>query len=156
MEDLPLAVALWSDDGVMRHMGGPQSQEATRDRLQVEMERQNRYGVQYWPVFLRETGAFVGCSGLRPFHDEARVFELGVHIGPRFWSRRLGEEAARAVTGYAFAELKAEALTAGHGPGNIHSKALIGRLGFTYTHDEPWGAQEILHPFYRLAASKQA
>jgi ribosomal-protein-alanine N-acetyltransferase len=41
-------------------------------------------------------------------------------------------------------------LTAGHGPKNINSKDLLERLGYTFSHEEPWGAQEIMHPFYRL------
>ena len=47
-----------------------------------------------------------------------------------------------------------EAIVAGHGPGNIYSKQLLGRLGFTFTHEEPWGALNVLHPYYRLERSK--
>ncbi len=101
------------------------------------MDRPQRFGVQYWPIFYRPTGQFAGCCGLRPFRDESRVRELGVHIARPFWSERLGEEAARAVIGYAFDELQLEAVTAGHNSGNSHSKALIERLGFTYTHLQP-------------------
>ena len=149
-DDLPLASALWADPGVMRYMGGPMSPKTAKARLELEIERQRVAGVQYWPVFHRMTKEFVGCSGLRPFHDEANVYEMGVHIAPNFWSERLGEEAARAVMLYAFEDLQVDALTAGHGPGNVHSQALIERLGFQRTHEEPWGPLGILHPFYRL------
>jgi [ribosomal protein S5]-alanine N-acetyltransferase len=50
----------------------------------------------------------------------------------------------------AFRELEVRGLVAGHGPENVHSKALIERLGFVYTHVEPWGKLNILHPFYKL------
>ena len=152
-EDLPLATALWTDENVMRYMGGPSTPEAILKRLHIEMERQLAYGVQYWPLFHRTTDEFVGCSGLRPFHDESGVFEMGVHIVPRFWSERLGEEAARTVMQYAFEELQVRALTAAHGPGNVNSQSLIERLGFWFTHEEPWGLSATLHPFYRLNAS---
>ena len=56
----------------------------------------------------------------------------------------------RAVARVAFDELGVSALTAGHGPENVNSKALLLRLGFRYTHEEPWGTQGVLHPFYRL------
>ena len=148
--DLPLAESLWTDPGVMRHMGGPMTDEGVRTRLQLEMRRQKTLGVQYWPMFLRDTGEFAGCAGLRPWHDEANVLEVGVHVARRFWSERLGEEAARAVIAFAFAELGCRALTAGHGPHNHNSKALIERLGFRYTHEAPWGAAGVMHPFYRL------
>ena len=148
--DLPLAFSLWGNPEVAFYLGGTLTLDATRDKLQVEMDRQQRFGVQYWPIFDRSSNHFAGCCGLRPFRDEPRVFELGVHIARPFWSARLGEEAARAVIAYAFDHLQLEALTAGHNPGNLHSKALIARLGFTYTHMQPWGPHNLEHPFYRL------
>ena len=75
---------------------------------------------------------------------------MGVHIARPFWSGRYGEEAARAVMGHAFDTLRLSALTAAHAPENSNSQALIQRLGFHFTHMEPWGPQGMLHPFYRL------
>lgn len=149
-DDLPLALSLWGDPEVAHYLGGVITAEQCAAKLRVEMDRQERLGVQYWPVFERATGEFVGAAGLRPFHDETEVRELGVHIGRRFWSGKFGEEAARAVIGYAFDTLKLTALVAGHNPENVHSKALMGRLGFLYTHHEPWGPVDLMHPFYRM------
>ena len=148
--DLPLAFSLWGDPEVAFYLGGTLTLDATRDKLQVELDRQQRFGVQYWPIFHRTSNQFAGCCGLRPFRDEPRVRELGVHIARPFWSERLGEEAARTVIAYAFDHLQLEALTAGHNPGHLNSKALIARLGFTYTHMQPWGPLNLDHPFYRL------
>lgn len=149
-DDLPLAVALWTDPGVMGYMGGPMSPEAAADRMALEMSRQAELGFQYWPMFSLATGEHAGCAGLRPFHDHPDLLELGVHVARPFWSARLGEEAARAVIAWAWRNTRAAALVAGHFPENHHSEALIGRLGFAYTHHEPWGANAVLHPYYRL------
>ncbi len=149
-EDAPLAVSLWGDPEVTFFLGGALTEEQCRAKLRVEMDRQERFGVQYWPMFERATGAFVGVAGMRPYHDETEVREVGVHIARRFWSAKLGEEAARAVMGYGFEVLKLEALVAGHHPENVHSKALMARLGLTYTHEEPWGPLNLMHPYYRM------
>lgn len=151
--DRDLAVSLWTHPEVMQFLGGTGTPQAAIDRLSLEIQNQQMFGVQYWPIFLRSNGEFAGCAGLRPFHNEHAVYELGVHIARPFWSERLGEEAARAVVHFAFGSLRARALTAGHNPDNIHSKALILRLGFHFTHLEPWGPFQILHPFYRLEPS---
>lgn len=148
--DLPLAIELWTNPEVMGHMGGPMSVGDAADRMRLQMEHQRALGFQYWPMFSLETGAFAGCSGLRPFHQRVDVIEIGVHLSRAFWSGRYGEEAARAVIRWAWENTKAEALVAGHGPHNEHSKALIGRLGFVYTHHEPWGPHRTMHPYYRL------
>lgn len=151
--DLPLAVSLWGDPEVMRHMAGPMTPEEARQRLALEMERQANFGIQYWPIFELATGRHAGCSGLRPFHDQHGVLEVGVHIARPFWSGRFGEEAARAVIAYAFRNADVDAVVAGHGPENSNSKALIERLGFVYTHHEPWGPVDLMHPIYRLERS---
>jgi len=126
------------------------SHEQVEERLKLEMERARSVGVQYWPIFERATGEFAGCAGLRPYHQELGVFEVGVHIMRRFWSAGLGEEAARAVIRFAFDHLKVSGLTAGHNPDNVHSKSLLGRLGFTFSHIEPWGPLQTGHLFSRL------
>lgn len=151
--DQSLAISLWTNPEVMQFLGGTGTPQTAIERLHLEMQRQQQFGVQYWPIFLGSDGAFAGCAGIRPFHNEHAVFELGVHIARPFWRERLGEEAARAVIAFAFNHLHARALTAGHNPDNTHSKALILRLGFQFTHLEPWGPFEILHPFYRLEPS---
>jgi ribosomal-protein-alanine N-acetyltransferase len=148
--DQPLAALLWKDAAVMRYMGGPLDDQGVQSRLALEISRQERFGFQYWPVFLLDTGEHVGCSGLRPFHDEQGVLELGVHIAHKFWGARLGEEAARAVIQYGFRRIDAQAIVAGHGPHNDNSKALLLRLGFTFTHEESWGELNLLHSYYRM------
>lgn len=148
--DLPLAVALWTDAEVMSHMGGAMTPEQAEARMRLEMARQEEFGLQYWPIFDVSTGANAGCSGLRPYGDDAGVREIGVHIARPFWSGRYGEEAARAVIEYGFGTLGLHTLMAGHGPDNVNSKALIERLGFRFTHMSPWGAKDIPHPWYRL------
>ena len=149
-EDLPLATALWTDPGVMAHMGGPMSRAAVAERLELEIGRQVRFGFQYWPIFSLAMGEHAGCAGLRPFHDYADLLEMGVHVARPFWSARLGEEAARAVIAWAWQQTDVAGLVAGHGPENKNSKALIERLGFVHTHHEPWGPHGLMHPYYRL------
>jgi len=60
-EDTALAEALWCDPEVTRFFGGAMSREQVRDRLHAECERNSRLGLQYWPMFLRETGEFAGA-----------------------------------------------------------------------------------------------
>ena len=159
LADRDLARSLWTDPEVMRHMGGAATPAAADQRLQQEIDRQARLGFQYWPIFLRTTGQFAGCAGLRCFHPETpdrqppQELEVGVHLARPCWSLRLGEEAARAVIDHAFDVLGVESLMAGHGPAHTDSQALILRLGFVYAQHVVWGPLQALHPFYRLRRS---
>ena len=57
-KDAALAEALWCDSEVTHYFGGAMTREQADNRLDRK-ERENRLGVQYWPMFLRETGEFV-------------------------------------------------------------------------------------------------
>ena len=113
--DLPLAIALWTDPEVMRHMGGAVSAEDAAARMRLQMQHQRTLGFQYWPMFTLASGQHAGCAGLRPFHDRQDVAEIGVHVARPFWSGRYGQEAACAVIAWAWANTSVEALARGMG-----------------------------------------
>jgi [ribosomal protein S5]-alanine N-acetyltransferase len=148
--DLPLAVGLWGDPQVTRHIDarGQLSAADVQELLERYIAMERQHGIQYWPIFLLETSEHVGCCGLRP--RDRGVYELGVHIRPRWWRQGLAEEAAAAVVRYAFDRLRADALFAGHNPNNAASKRLLEKLGFRHTHDEHYAATGLDHPSYRL------
>lgn len=152
-DDLELAVALWSDPEVARYLyaQGPLERAAVAERLQREIETQEAYGFQYWPIFLRTDGDHVGCCGLRPYQSDEGVHELGVHLRPCYWHQGLAVEAASAVIDFAFSRLGARALFAGHHPANAASRRMLEKLGFRYTHDQLYPPTGLHHPSYLLS-----
>lgn len=149
-DDVELAMALWGDPDVARLVGGPFSREQVRQRLSREISCQESDGVQYWPIFLRTTGEHVGCCGLAPFTPDERIYEIGFYLRKEHWGRGYGEEAARAVIGFAFGTLAARGLLAGHHPENEASRRLLAKLGFRYTHHQHYPPTGRLHPSYLL------
>ncbi|MGE0439331.1 MAG: GNAT family N-acetyltransferase [Gemmatimonadales bacterium] len=156
-DDLPLARQLWGDPEVTRFIDARSTlpPEAILERLDTEIATEAGSGVQYWPLFLRETGEFVGCAGLRPRppagspNRPALVYELGFHLRPTFRGRGLALEAAHAAARQAFDILGATALFAGHHPDNERSRLLLERLGFRFTHRERYPPTGLDHPSYR-------
>ena len=157
-EDLPSAQALWGDPQVARfiHAQGCFPQAEVAARLAREMETQRRFGIQYWPIFLRASFAFAGCCGLRPYAARPETLELGVHLLPGFWHQGLAREAAERVIHHAFDTLGAGALFAGHHPANTASRDLLLRLGFTYTHHEYYAPTGLEHPSYLLLGPERS
>jgi len=148
--DLPLALELWCDPAVTRLIGGPFSPGAVQSRLTQEIEQEKQFGMQYWPVFLLEDGRHAGCAGLRPYRQEQKMVELGIHLRPAFWSQGYAEEAARCLMAYAFDHLNMAALFAGHHPENAGSRRLLEKLGFSYQHDQLYVPTGLMHPTYLL------
>jgi [ribosomal protein S5]-alanine N-acetyltransferase len=150
--DAALAEALWCDSEVTHYFGGALTREQAHKRLDIEREREDRLGVQYWPMFLRETGEFAGCAGLREWQMDPQTIEAGVHLMRSAWRLRLGEEALRAVLAYGFDTLGLAKIVAGHGIGHDNSQRLLERVGFAYTHNIMWGPKAIEVRMYAIGA----
>src|SRR5438046_1488053 len=97
IDDLDLATTLWGDPRVTALIDarGALDRPQVEARLRNEIDLEARYGVQYWPMFLRETGELAGCAGLRPRDASLRIYELGFHLCARFWGSGLATESAR-------------------------------------------------------------
>ena len=147
-DDFALAESLWGDPAVMRFLGGPYSREEVEARLEREAANEAAHGIQYWPLFSRETGEFAGCCGLKPF--EPQRLEIGFHLRPQFWGAGVATEASRAVIAYAFDELHAIALYAGHHPENDSSRRLLTKLGFTCLGTHYFARTGLQHPWCEL------
>lgn len=148
MDDLPLALALWGDPEVTKLIGGPFSEEVVRKRLAAEIDSMARSNVQYWPLFLLANDDHVGCAGLRPYRPSEQIYEMGYHLRPAYWGRGLAQEAGRAIIGFAFEELGAKGLFAGHHPANAASRRVLEKLGFRFTHEEFYPPTGAKHPSY--------
>jgi len=149
---MSIAMGLWGDFEVTKLFDGrgALSRMQVQQRLKTEMENQAAHGVQYWPIFLLETGAHVGCAGLRPYDLNKGIYEIDFHIRSDKWRQGYALEAARAVIEHGFHTLNATALFAGHNPKNNASRALLTRLSFEYTHDEFYEPTGLMHPSYCL------
>ena len=154
--DLPLAIALWGDPQVTSLLGGPFSQEQTKERLTREIATMKDFGMQYWPIFWLESNGFVGCCGVRPYKPEAQILELGFHLRPAYWHKGLALEASRAIIQFAFTALGAKALFAGHHPSNVASQRVLEKLGFRYTHDEIYPPTGLMNPSYLLLPEQKS
>ena len=148
--DLPLAFDLWGDPKVTKLTGGPFTAQQVRERLRREIDNHEQHEVQYWPIFLLETGQHIGCCGLQPHKPAERIYELGFQLHVAFWGRGFAREAAEAVVARAFTTLEICALYAGHHPDNHASRGVLQRLGFHYTHDEFYAPTGRIEPCYLL------
>ena len=146
----PGARQLWGDPDVARFIGGPFTNEQISQRLERHLAYLRDYGVQYWPIFLLETGEHVGCGGLQPYRMEEQIYELGFHLHRAYWGRGMAEEAAGAVIRFAFESLGLKTLFAGHHPDNAASRRVLEKLGFQYTGEEVYPPSGMLEPTYFL------
>lgn len=155
--DLHFAEKLWGNREVTKFIlsNGPLRNGKIRERLELEIANEKKFGVQYWPFFLKETGEFVGACGLKPYKLFDGIFELGVHICPEFWGNGLGYEACSEMIQHSFNTLNIKSIFAGHNPQNQVSSNLLKKLGFRFTHYEYYPPTELNHPSYILNFEEQ-
>src|SRR5947209_20197546 len=79
-------------------------------------------------IFIRDEERLCGGIGLHlaPEHNRA---EVGYWVGLPFWGRGYATEAARAVVGYGFDQLKLNRIFASHFSGNDASGRVLQKLG---------------------------
>jgi RimJ/RimL family protein N-acetyltransferase len=154
--DEALAFGLWGDPRVIRYIDarGKLSVDEVGDRLAREIASARKYGVQYWPIFMRSSGEHVGCCGLRPYDLSGNIYELGFHIRSDLWGKGFATEAALRVIEHAFGKLSVNGLFAGHNPNNTVSRHLLQKLGFRYTHDEYYAPTGLYHPSYMMTVDE--
>jgi len=149
-EDLESAFEIWGDDEVSKLVGGPFSRNQVHERLLKEIRNQASYKIQYWPVFLLETGEHIGCCGLKPYDAEKNILETGFYLKRKYQGAGYAKEASRAVIEYAFETLMVSSLFAGHHPDNEVSKSILKKLGFASTGYEYYEPTGLYHPAYML------
>lgn len=149
-EEYSNALKLWGDAQVTRliHAKGQMSTEEVRNRFDKECTLQSQVGLQYWPVYMKETDEFVGCCGLHPYERTPDTLEIGAHFLPHVWGMGLAFEASEQVIRYCQQHQLAKQLFAGHHPENQASARVLAKLGFTYSHDEFYSPTGLMHPSY--------
>lgn len=153
-DDISLAIELWGDDEVTEFIGGPFNTEKINARLTLEIENQNKFQIQYWPLFLKVDGAFIGCCGLRPYGNDLNVLETGFHLCRKYWGNGYATESCKRVLEYVINVPGITRIVAGHNPYNIKSKNTLEKLGFKYIRDEYYEPTGLNHPLYEIEIIK--
>ena len=116
--------------------------DAMVDRLQLQ---DAEHGFTLWVVEVvdseRGATAFAGFTGLSiparrmPFpHDEPLV-EVGWRLLPQWWGLGIATEAARASVAFGFDEAGLGEIVSFTAPANLPSRAVMERIGMTYSGD---------------------
>ena len=118
--------ALNADPAVREFLGPPLTVEqsaASVWRFQEELER-NGYG--FWAVEVRDTGEFIGFTGLDPLDDDLPFdgVEAGWRLSRDAWGHGYATEAARAALTHGFDTVGLDEIVATH---RGHQRAFAGR-----------------------------
>lgn len=83
-------------------------------------------------AFEKETGRFVGGTGLHRFDWQTRIVEIGYWYRKSAQGKGYATEGTKALIRYAFDVLHASKVIIAHADGNENSKRVIERCGFEF------------------------
>jgi len=148
-EDLDALAAMWSDDEVVRYIGGHAlSREDTWRRSLAACGQWPYTGFGYWIAELKGEGRVVGQIGFADFKRdmEPRIEgepELGYVFDPSVHGQGIAYEGCKAAIDWADANLDASTYPAIISPENIASIRLAEKLGFERAPDAVYRGETI-------------
>jgi RimJ/RimL family protein N-acetyltransferase len=111
---------------------GPNTEEESREFLLRAVEAQSSPARRSYELglVLKETGALIGCAGIRPKLDEGmRDADFGYTLHPEAWGQGLATEAARALVAFGFDELNLHRIWATCHVDNCASARVLEKAG---------------------------
>lgn len=101
--DIPLLTPIMSDEETMQYYPMKFDAPYIRKWLANSMESYRKHGFGRWGIIVKETGAFIGDSGIT-YHilDGENLPELGFRLCRAYWRHGYGGEASRAIRDWAF------------------------------------------------------
>ncbi|MFL6763577.1 MAG: GNAT family N-acetyltransferase [Sphingomicrobium sp.] len=148
-EDLEPLAAMWSDEQVVRYIGGQKlSREDTWRRSLAACGQWPYTGFGYWIAEARADGAVVGQLGFADFKRDMQPSiegepELGYVFAPSMHGQGIAGEACSAVLEWADANLGAPSYPAIISRENDASIRLAERLGFRREPDATYRGETI-------------
>lgn len=129
--------------------------EAERERIQARIEQQ---GWGFWAVELKETGAFIGFTGLNAPKGLpcSPCVEIGWRLVRAYWGKGYASEVARKALRIGFEQLALDKIVAFTALSIQRSRAVMERLGMQNTQEDfdhprvPAGHPLRRHCLYRL------
>jgi ribosomal-protein-alanine N-acetyltransferase len=134
-EDFRTFARLMEDPEVMRFsVKGPLSLEEAKEHFQKRiLDHYKTYGFGLWALVYKDPKEIIGFAGLIAQDiDGEKKIELAYRILPPFWGLGLASEAAAAICGYAFEELKLKEIISIIDPANTRSLRLAERAGMHF------------------------
>jgi RimJ/RimL family protein N-acetyltransferase len=155
--------AMNADPAVMEFFASPPSpaaSDASIDAWQAQLAAQ---GWSNWAVELRESGEFIGFTGLsvpRRTFSFSPCVEVGWRLARQFWGRGFATEAARAALRVAFERLSLSEIVSFTAVGNLRSRAVMERIGMRNANQDfeypgiSEGHPLRLHCLYRISRAE--
>lgn len=148
----------------MEHFPAVLSRAQSDDLIEAIEAGFEVHGFGLWALEARESGEFIGFTGLAVPGFEAHftpVVEVGWRLARSAWGKGYATEAGQAALAFGFGEVGLEEVVSFTVPANRRSRAVMERLGMSYDPRDdfdhpslPAGHSQRAHVLYRLRSQR--
>ncbi|VWX62864.1 putative enzyme [Burkholderiales bacterium 8X] len=127
--------AMSSDQDVMRYLLPFASPGAVTAWIERQMSHLRQHGFCFWALESKQTGEFVGATGLHRLSYDAHftpAVEVGWRLARKHWGHGYAVEAATKALQFGFEYLGLLEIVANTAPANVNSQKVMTRLGMTH------------------------
>lgn len=134
-KDAPGMFLLDSDPLVHQYLGNQPVRDLSQSLSDIEFikAQYESNGIGRWAVILRQTGEFIGWSGLKlitePTNGQKNYYDLGYRFIRSAWGKGYAQESALAAIDYGFNILKIDEIIAIADVGNLASIHVLEKVG---------------------------
>jgi ribosomal-protein-alanine N-acetyltransferase len=126
--------------------------DETYEHIRLIQQQYKDFDTGRWAVVLKETGEFIGWSGIKFITNEINkhqnFYEIGYRFNEKNWGKGYATESGKAFIDYAFNIMKVDAVYAYADKGNENSRKILEKLGLKYINSfEYEGETEVWYEF---------
>ena len=154
LDDAEDALKMNSEPEVTKYI--PFESAKTLEKVKESIENNtladyDKFGFGRLAVTLKETGEFMGFSGLKN-DPSLKAVDIGFRFSSRFWGQGYGTESAMPFLDVAFKELELPELVGAAMKDNLGSIAILKKMGLTFRNTElfegyPFDVYALQNPF---------
>lgn len=157
LTDLEGMFELDSDPEVHRFLGNKPIKTKEESQIIIEkvLGQYEEYGIGRWAVIEKNTGVFMGWSGIK-FNTDYNMngfeqyYDVGYRLIKRFWGKGYATESGKAAVDYAFNILNLPELFATTEIGNQASHNALLKIGLKYIEDFYFEEQQLNLRWYKI------
>lgn len=133
-----------SDPLVHKYLGENPIQTIEQARETIASVRQQYIdnGIGRWAAIEKETGNFIGWSGLKFIkeyeNNRINFYDVGYRLIPKYWGKGYATESAKAAIRYGFEQLQLTEIIGSANVENTRSRGALEKCGLTYVEQFYW------------------
>ncbi len=155
--DLEGMYELDSNPAVHRYLGKKpiSTKEEAKNTIDSVKKQYEERGIGRWAMIDKETGEFMGWSGLRlnteyNMNGFTRYYDVGYRIIERFWGKGYATESGKAAVKYAFEVMNLPEIYATTEIGNEGSHHALLKIGLSYVEDFYFEEDDLHLRWYKM------